>query len=94
MKAEIEVATNETSAIKDEVDTLMRTVGNFVHDTVPVHHDEKFNETVRTWGEPRKIEITGKPGACHHHQILHMIGGYDPKRGQKVAGHRNLRVLY
>ena len=32
--------------------------------------------------------MTGKPGGLHHHEILEGIGGYDPKRGQKIAGHR------
>ena len=43
----------------------------------------------RTWGDnlPR-IKITGKLGGLHHHEILTAIGGYDPHRGQKLAGHR------
>lgn len=70
------------------MDLLVATCGNLVHESVPVHHDEHHNGVIRTWGEPRQLKITGVKGACHHHQILHMIGGYDPKRGQKVAGHR------
>lgn len=28
------------------------------------------------------------PGFAHHHQILAMIDGYDPRRGNKISGHR------
>ena len=34
------------------------------------------------------MKITGKLGGLHHHEVLEAIGGYDPKRGKKVAGHR------
>lgn len=63
-------------------------VGNLVHDTVPVDDNEDNNKIERTWGTPVKREINGKPGSAHHHEILNWIGGYDPERGQKVAGHR------
>ena len=70
------------------VGSLLSKVGNIVHESVPVEVDEGKNVTVRTWGDCRKIEVTSKPGFCNHHKILAMIDGYDPKRGQKVAGHR------
>lgn len=88
LKGKIEIAAGESDTLKTELEVVMNTIGNLVHDSVPVHHDEEHNEVIRTWGEPRQLKITQKPGFCHHHQILHMIGGYDPKRGQKVAGHR------
>jgi seryl-tRNA synthetase len=88
IQSKIDITAKESDDLKTELDNVMLHIGNIVHDSVPVHHDEKFNEVVGTWGEPRIITITQKPGFCHHHQILHMIGGYDPKRGQKVAGHR------
>lgn len=43
---------------------------------------------VRTWGEISTLKVTGKRGAYHHHEVLKALGGYDPERGQKVAGHR------
>lgn len=73
---------------KNTVNNLLSKVGNIVEDDVPVHHDEAHNLVIRTWGECKKMEITNKPGFCNHHKVLSQIGGYDPKRGQKVAGHR------
>lgn len=68
---------------------MIGSIGNLVHESVPVHQDEAFNKVEKTWGEDMpRIQITGKLGGMHHHEVLHAIGGYDPKRGQKVAGHR------
>lgn len=63
-------------------------VGNIVHDTVPVDENEDNNKIERTWGIVEPKEINGKPGSAHHHEILNWIGGYDPERGSKIAGHR------
>lgn len=38
---------------------------------------------MRTWGD-RRIGDDFKP----HHELLRMIGGYDPERGSNVVGHR------
>jgi len=34
------------------------------------------------------VGTKGVKGACHHHELLAMIDGYEAKRGRKVAGHR------
>lgn len=63
-------------------------MGNLVHESVPIDNNEDNNKIERTWGEPNKVKIDGKPGSAHHHEILNWIGGYEPERGQKIAGHR------
>ena len=63
-------------------------MGNLVHESVPIDNNEDNNKVERTWGEPNKMKIDGKPGSGHHHEVLHWIGGYEPERGQKIAGHR------
>jgi len=46
--------------------------------------DEVNNTVLRKWGECR-----ANPGDLkHHHQLLHMIGGYESEIGADVAGHR------
>ena len=62
---------------------LFNTIGNLVEDSVPVSNDEdKDNEVVNKWG-------TCKQDAKYsHHELLYMIGGYEPERGVRVAGHR------
>lgn len=63
-------------------------MGNIVHDSVPISNNEDDNLVVRTWGEKSTIKITDKRGGLNHHKVLQALGGYDPERGQKVAGHR------
>ena len=46
-----------------------------------VTKDEELNEVVKTWGEIPDIKVDSTVGKCHHHEILAMIDGYDPKRG-------------
>ena len=64
-------------------------VGNMLHESVPISNNEDDNLVVRTWGtydKDRKIDDT--PGNAHHYKVLEWLGGYDPQRGVKIAGHR------
>jgi seryl-tRNA synthetase len=70
------------------IDKLINSVGNIVHDSVPISNNEDNNLIVRTWGEIPNIKISDKRGGLNHHKVLQALGGYDPERGQKVAGHR------
>ena len=70
------------------IDKMINSVGNIVHDSVPISKKEDNNLVVRTWGEIPNIKITDKRGGLNHHKVLQALGGYDPERGQKVAGHR------
>lgn len=72
----------------EELNKKVNSVGNILHDSVPVFESEDFNKVERTWGELPDIKVDSTHGKCHHHEILAMIDGYDAKRGQKVAGHR------
>jgi len=71
-----------------KIDGLVNSVGNIVHDSVPISNNEDDNAVVRTWGDIPAIKITDKRGGLNHHKVLQALGGYDPERGQKVAGHR------
>lgn len=63
-------------------------IGNLVHESVAVDDNEDNNKIERTWGTVEQRVINGKPGSAHHNEILTWIGGYEPERGTKVAGHR------
>lgn len=65
-------------------DAALAEVPNELDPTVPISNDERDNEVVREWGEKR----TSAPELLHHHEILHMIDGYEAERGVGVAGHR------
>lgn len=67
----------------EQVTLKIEGVGNIVDDDVPVSKDEALNKTIRTFGEIKRPEKF-----YHHHEILHMIDGYEPEKGADVAGHR------
>jgi seryl-tRNA synthetase len=67
---------------------MINSLGNIVDDSVPISDNEDNNKVVKQWGDLPNITITDKRGGLNHHKVLQAIGGYDPERGQKVAGHR------
>lgn len=78
----------EEEQMKKDLSAMLNLVGNIVHPSVVVSNDEAENQIVKTWGKLPDMKIDSTPGQCHHHEVLAMIDGYDPKRGQKIAGHR------
>ncbi|KAI9692871.1 MAG: Cytosolic seryl-tRNA synthetase [Bathelium mastoideum] len=66
--------------------SVVKTIGNYVHDSVPVSNDEANNEIIRTWA-PENFDKE-KKGALSHHEVMWRLGGYDPERGVKIVGHR------
>ena len=68
----------------------IKTIGNYVHESVPVSDDEANNAVVRTWkpdGElPRGAGKAEK--LLSHHQVLMRLAGYDADRAIKLVGHR------
>ncbi|KAL8734402.1 MAG: hypothetical protein Q9166_001600 [cf. Caloplaca sp. 2 TL-2023] len=64
----------------------LKTIGNYVHDSVPVSDNEDNNSRIRTWA-PEGAQLT-KQDCLSHHEVLTRIDGYDPERGVKIVGHR------
>lgn len=88
LQKEQEQAGEITKNLERELNKILSTIGNIVHESVPIDTNEDNNTTERTWGEPSTIKITGKKGGLKHDEVLKAINGYDPARGQNVAGHR------
>lgn len=61
----------------------LKQIGNLVHDSVPVHDDEDFNEVYRTWGTPRD-----EPKLPNHVDLVNMLGIANLEKGSEVAGGR------
>lgn len=78
----------EENKVQDDLTIMVNKVGNLVHESVPISNNEDENRVERTWGNISEIKVNSTLGRCHHHEILAMIDGYDPKRGCKLAGHR------
>ena len=66
----------------------LNALGNIVHESVHVDANEDNNPIVRTWGKLPELVVDSTPGRAHHHEVLAMIDGFDPRRGSKIAGHR------
>ncbi|KAK4229869.1 serine--tRNA ligase, cytoplasmic [Podospora fimiseda] len=64
----------------------LKTIGNIVHDSVPISNNEDNNRVERTWA-PEGVTFE-KRDVLSHHEVLDKLDGYDPARGVKVVGHR------
>ncbi|KAI0019622.1 hypothetical protein F4780DRAFT_745772 [Xylariomycetidae sp. FL0641] len=82
-KALIESAAQKDIALQAKI----KTIGNIVHDSVPVSDNEDNNVQLRTWA-PEGVTVEKKEGILSHHEVLLRLDGYDPDRGVKVVGHR------
>eukprot|EP01113_Clastostelium_recurvatum_P004151 TRINITY_DN1182_c0_g1_i1.p1 TRINITY_DN1182_c0_g1~~TRINITY_DN1182_c0_g1_i1.p1 ORF type:complete len:456 (+),score=171.07 TRINITY_DN1182_c0_g1_i1:92-1459(+) len=80
---EIEVLKQVEKTSEKEVENKLKSIGNIVHESVPVSDNEDNNTIVKQWGETKTRE-----GLHHHHELLEMIGGYAPEAGTEIAGHR------
>jgi seryl-tRNA synthetase len=81
----IEEAKKVLQELDETRDRLLKSVGNFVHDSVPIHDNEDFNKIERTfWG--------GRPEQEHkqfsHVDLIAMADIADLERGATVAGGR------
>lgn len=65
-------------------DDAFYSIGNLVHPSIPISMDETNNNIIKLWGDKRQTTSDLK----HHHELLYMIGGYNPEMGAEVAGHR------
>ncbi|KAG8364011.1 hypothetical protein BUALT_Bualt19G0081900 [Buddleja alternifolia] len=65
------------------VQSRLGTIGNLVHDSVPVNNDEANNAVIRSWGERRT-----EPKLKNHVDLVELLGIADIKKGANVAGGR------
>ncbi|KAI2473769.1 seryl-tRNA synthetase [Annulohypoxylon bovei var. microspora] len=81
-KALLDSAAQKDIALKAKINTI----GNIVHDSVPISDNEDNNVIQRTWA-PEGVKVE-KKDVLSHHEVLLRLDGYDPDRGVKVVGHR------
>ena len=82
-KKELEVLVFEK---EKALNLKVKSIGNYVHDSVPVSDNEDNNNAVKKWA-PDDVTVEKKE-CMSHHEVLTRIDGYDPERGVKIAGHR------
>ncbi|CAA7059030.1 unnamed protein product [Microthlaspi erraticum] len=76
----------EVAEASDAIKAKMNTVGNLVHDSVPIDNDEANNLLVKHYGETR-VALLGEE-LKNHVDLVHLLGFVDTKRGAKVFGAR------
>ncbi|RPA72094.1 cytoplasmic serine-tRNA ligase Srs1 [Ascobolus immersus RN42] len=83
-------ALEEATAEKDlALKRKLTTIGNYVHDSVPVDTNEDNNRIEETWvGENSERKPEKRENCLSHHEVLLRLDGYEPERGVKVVGHR------
>lgn len=67
-------------------DKKCKSIGNYVHESVPLNNNEDFNEVVKTWA-PEGVKVEKKE-CLSHHEVMTRAELYDGDRGAKIVGHR------
>lgn len=82
--ARVKELDDELRGIEDELQSVLLTVPNVPHSSVPVGASEADNRLVRTWGEPPCFAFVPKP----HWEVGEGLGILDFERGAKLTGAR------
>jgi seryl-tRNA synthetase len=91
IKDELKQVEEDRVTARAELDRLLSGFGNIVDPSVKRGRDDDDElDVVKTWGDCKvPVDEDGKEFTLlHHHELLYRIGGYEPKRGVAVAGHR------
>eukprot|EP00762_Andalucia_godoyi_P003754 ANDGO_08573.mRNA.1 putative serine--tRNA ligase len=74
--------------LENRRDKTLVSIGNIVHESVPVSNNEDDNRVERVFGE-KKAAISAEGHKLHNHvDLMWMIDGYDTIKGAEVAGSR------
>ncbi|ABI67369.1 serine--tRNA ligase [Syntrophomonas wolfei] len=74
----------ELARVEKEIEKILLNIPNLPHESVPVGEDEKSNQEVRRWGEPRQFNF--EPQA--HWDIGPALDILDFERAAKLSGAR------
>ncbi|XP_058760569.1 serine--tRNA ligase-like [Vicia villosa] len=80
---EIALLKAESNKILNSMNSRLETIGNLIHDSVPISNDEADNVVVRTWGDKRV-----EPKLKNHVDLVELLEIADFKKGAEVAGGR------
>ncbi|KAK1652285.1 hypothetical protein QYE76_070090 [Lolium multiflorum] len=83
IKSRLAAKEAEVQEAKTTLDAKLVTIGNIVHDSVPVSDDEANNAIVRTWGEKRQ-----EGNLKNHVDLCLMLDIVALEKGADVAGGR------
>ena len=82
---------NERTIMANEIKSLLNTIGNIVaNDVIVSNNEDDDNQIVKEWGDVSLYNPITNPDKYkfNHHVLLRKIGGFEPERGAKIAGHK------
>ncbi len=82
VKTRIQLIDEELKAVEENLESLLLTVPNIPHPSVPVGATPEDNKTIFEWGEKPEPDFEIKP----HWDITGRLGILDFERGAKVSG--------
>jgi len=80
----ITVTESELNEIESELNTLLVTVPNLPHDSIPIGRDESANLEIKRWGEPPVFDFEPRD----HVDLATALGLLDLERAAKISGAR------
>ena len=72
------------NSLEKEIQTILLTIPNIPHESVPVGSDESANQEVRRWGMPKEFDFPVRA----HWEVADYLGMIDFEKGTKLAGSR------
>jgi seryl-tRNA synthetase len=84
IRVEIQALEEEAKKLDDKLKELLLLVPNIQQADVPLGKDDTENVTVRTWGEPKKLDFKAAP----HWELGEKLDIIDFERGVKLSGTR------
>ena len=84
LRAEIQTLEDEVNKLDKQLEELLLQIPNVPQPDVPLGKDDSDNITVRTWGEPKKLDFKPLP----HWTLGENLKIIDFERGVKLSGTR------
>jgi seryl-tRNA synthetase len=82
VKKEIAALDQELRGVEAKLQELVEDLPNIPHPSVPVSTNKEDNVTVRTWGEPARLDFEPR----NHLEIAQRLGILDFEAGARIAG--------
>ncbi|MCJ7577434.1 MAG: serine--tRNA ligase [candidate division Zixibacteria bacterium] len=79
---QIDSLDKELKEVEEKIASLLLTVPNVPHSSVPIGFDEDLNVVVKTWGEVPKFDFEPRP----HWELGQILGILDLPKAAKVTG--------
>ena len=84
LSEEVKGLDGQIAALETEQRTILLSIPNIPHESVPYGKDDKENQDMRHWGEPTSFEFEPQP----HWDLGARLGILDPETAAKVTGAR------